>query len=65
MPTVMSVLMKVGQENVRQNTAMSEPKVTVTSCLKAIIPILPQKTKEKLFFVRRDQPESLNFGRVL
>ncbi|CAE7528019.1 unnamed protein product [Symbiodinium natans] len=34
---------------------------TVMSVLmKAIIPILPQKTKEKLFFVRRDQPESLS-----
>eukprot|EP00439_Symbiodinium_sp_Y106_P066407 s1553_g10.t2 len=34
---------------------------TVMSVLmKAILPVLPQKTREKLFFVRRDQPDSLS-----
>ncbi|CAE7172531.1 unnamed protein product, partial [Symbiodinium pilosum] len=34
---------------------------TVMSVLmKAILPVLPQKTREKLFFVRRDEPESMS-----
>ena len=37
--------------------------VNVAHSVKAILPLLPTKTRQKLFFMRRDDPESMHLGR--